>query len=203
MVEAMILISESAYKQLLNCQKKYLELIQHESVPDRNIQLLNKDKDGECHCEDQYGEGLDTSANCECTKGKDGVEISHGSLIVNNKTKIPSFKTSSQYFSDLVRQNWYKRSPRKIRAVAEAIFYSPGVLIGTDNTLHFEGSKIEDSNILDIIRNKVNGGKSYIPGKIIVDRMLEKSSLHFKMKSQPKEKTQKKENVPKDWYELL
>ncbi len=203
MVEAKILISENAYKELLHCQEKYLELVKISGNGEKANNEA-KGKESECQCHDQFGHGLDTGANCECSEGKNQNKLKQISSKPHSSQNINTFKTSSDFFSDLSKQYWYKRSPRKYRAVAEIIFYSSGILIGKDNSLHFEGSKIDDSNIYDIIRNEVNNGKSYVPGKIVVDRILEKTGLSFKRKMKPKRDTQQeKEHLPENWYELL
>lgn len=197
MVEAMILISESAYKQLLHSQTKYLELINEKSSSNSEN---SKDNEKVCKCNDQFGEGI---LNCECkndSKSEENLPIP-----TSNIPNSVGFKTSSEFFSDLVKQSWYKRSPRKARELAEILFYSSGLLIGKDNTLHFEGSTIHGSNIYEIIRNEITKGKKYIPGKILIERILEKSNYKLSVKQRkPREKPiETEEDLDDDWYQVL
>ena len=215
MVEAMILISESAYKQLLNSEKKYLELLKKQSVDESSTidkqhtctcTEKSKEKGKSCSCNDQFGEGIEVCGSSLACKEDKGDSEANQTLIAD---KIPfqnQFKTNKEFFSDLVNQSWYKRSPQRSREIAETIFYSSGLLIGKDNSLHFEGSRIDGSNIYNIIRNEVTKGKKYIPGKIIIDRILERSNFKVTVKQRkPREKKVLTEDYepPEHWYRVL
>lgn len=217
MVEAMILIAESAYKELLHCQKQYLELTQKksknsndaiESLPktlDKKSECLcngqSGEKKSECLCKDQFGEGFpEFGSNCNCTKKTS--ESKSEKSTSEKLLPISTFKTSSEFFSELANQTGFKRSPQKYRAVAEIIFFAPGIMIGTDNVIHFQGAKIDGSNIYDVIRNEVNGGKRYIPGKVVIDRILEKSNIFFTKQRRKRGKIENEEDCD-EWYRLL
>lgn len=208
MVEAMILITESAYKELLHCQRKYFELLKNEPISEVNKsqnmhkEIRDKECGSDCNCQDQFGKGLE-GASCEC---KDPNQSETQKNLIYEP--VDSFKKSTEFFSELIGQNWFKRSPRKYRKVAETIFFSPGVMIGKDNVLHYQGARIHGSNIFDIVRNEANGCRTFYPGKIVIDRVLEKTNIQFKTKKEKKviESTniqlkRNEENEP--WYEVL
>lgn len=205
MVEAMILITESAYKELLHCKNKYFEMLKKGPIPETNekeSQKQIKQKESDCHCQDQFGEGLD-SESCDCKTSPTYIEEPR--VLVPYKAKTETYQSSSEFFSSLMSQAWFKRSPRKYRKVAETIFFSPGVMIGHDNVLHYEGEKIVDSNIFDIIRYEANGRKTFYPGKIVMDRLFKKSpNLQINEKKQKRnEIKQKRETMNYPWYEVL
>lgn len=208
-MEAMILISESAYKELLHSHKKYLELKKNDKHDNNTHNETDKESET-CECKDQLGDGEirdSGETNCECKKTDANYKPDENPNPELWKSHINNFKSSADFFKELSQFSWFKRNPRKVRKIAEILFFSPSIVIGIDDSLHFEGVKIDTSNIYDIIKNEVLHLKKFVPGQIVVQRILENHDLkpQSRRKRIPKDSLEKQsdpepEKLSKDWY---